>query len=59
MRDHGLTWFSFVIVAWFVYSSVLVWRGVGKPREPITRAVAIGSIVVTVVMILGVAVVGA
>lgn len=59
MRDHGLTWFSFVLVAWFVWSSVLVWRGVGKPREPITRSGAIGSIVVTVVMILGVAVIGA
>lgn len=59
MRDHGLTWFTFVLVAWFTYAAVLVVKAVGKPREPITRSVAIGTIVVTVVMVVGVAVVGA
>lgn len=59
MRDHGLTWFSFVLVAWFVYSAVLVWRAVGKPRQPITQGVAVVTIVVTVLLVLGVAVVGA
>lgn len=59
MRDHGLTWFSFVLVAWFVYGCVLVWQGVGKPRKPISRAVAVGSTVITAALVLGVAVVGA
>ncbi|WP_165350451.1 hypothetical protein [Xylanimonas protaetiae] len=46
-----MTWPSIALITYLALSALIVIAGVGKPREPITPGLAVGTVVTTAALI--------
>ena len=49
-----MNWIQILMIVWFALGAGATLASIDKPRDPITPGLAVGSIVVTALMILGV-----
>lgn len=53
-----MTWFGWVVVAWWAISVLMVVANVGKPRKPIEPATAVVAVIVAALLCIGLFTVG-
>lgn len=53
-----MTWFGWVVLAWWLWALVRLVRDVGKPRKPITPAIGAAAVVIFTLLAVGIVTIG-
>lgn len=53
-----ITWFGWLLIAWWLFGVVSLISRIGKPRKPVTFDVAIAGVLIFTALLFGVVFVG-